>query len=296
MTDISDRRRRAIADALPWLRLGDVLGGGAGGCVMAAVDDPSGRPLAVKVVADDLLRSPFARARLRTEAEVLTGCRHPHLVEGVSFHEDDEMALLVMERVQSATVLDRQLGPSLSLHQACDIVLAAALALHCVHQYGFLHGDVKPENVLFDPDGCHRLVDFGLARRWPFQRGRHVAGTPGYLPPEAIAAGGVLVPATDVYALGVMAYELLAGQSPFVCKEESIDESALRLDAVPIPLRAVVPALPRRLADLVMAAIEADVADRVQSAGAFADELTGIVNDRGSRPGRPALHSVSEDA
>lgn len=297
MTDISDRRRRAIAEALPWLRLGDVLGGGAGGRVIAASDGPSGRAVAVKVVADDLLRSPFARERLRTEAEVLTTCRHPHLVEGISFHEYDDMLLLVMERVTSATVLDTQLGPPLSLNEACGIVLAAARALHCVHQHGFLHGDVKPENVLFDPDGRHRLVDFGLARRWPFHRGRHVAGTPGYMPPEAITAGGVLVPATDVYALGVMAYELLAHQSPFVCEEESSgDTAALRVDAVPIPLRAVAPALPRRLADLVMAAIEADVEHRPQSASAFADTLASIVTIQASTPCGHALYPVNGEA
>jgi serine/threonine-protein kinase len=296
MIDISDRRRRAIGEALPGLRLGDVLGRGAGGCVIAGEDGTSGRPVAVKVLADDLLLAPFARERLRIEAEVLTSCRHPNLVEGISFHEYGDMLLLVMERVTSVTVLETQQGPPLTAHQACHIVLAAALALSCVHEHGFLHGDVKPENVLFDPEGRHRLVDFGLARRWPFQRGRHVAGTPGYMPPEAIAAGGVLVPATDVYALGVMAYELLAGQSPFVSGQEPIDATAIPVEAAPIPLRAVVPAAPRRLADLVMAAIEPDVERRLQSAAAFADALAGIMNLEGSLPGTRALKAAGQEA
>jgi serine/threonine-protein kinase len=263
--------------------------------VIAAEDGVSGRPVAIKILADDLLLAPFARERLRIEAEVLTSCRHPNLVEGISFHEYGDMLLLVMERVTSVTVLDRQQGPPLAVQQACDIVRAAALALACVHGRGFLHGDVKPENVLFDLGGRHRLVDFGLARRWPFQRGRHVAGTPGYMPPEAIAAGGVLVPATDVYALGVMAYELLAGQSPFVC-QEPIDATAIPVEAAPIPLRAVVPAVPRRLADLVMAAIEPDVERRLQSAAAFADALTGIMSFEASVPGARELRAAGQEA
>jgi len=297
--DISDQRRRAIHQVLPTLRLGKVLGHGAGGCVVAADDDASGASVALKVLADDRLSVPYARQRLRTEADVLTRCRHPNVIEAISFHERDDMLLLVMERVDGVTVLARQHGAALTVCEACDIVLAAARGLQCVHQHGYLHGDIKPENVLFDPGGRHRLVDFGLATRWPFKRGRHVVGTPGYMAREAIVSGGVLLPATDVYALGVMAYELLAGHPPFLPDVDPIRAVKMHVDPTPIPLMVIAPQLPRALADLVMTAIAPDVADRVPSAGAFADRLTSAVDDDVPSRGdaahreRPALRAGS---
>jgi serine/threonine protein kinase len=297
---ISDERRRKIREVLPRLRLGEVLGSGAGGWVIAADDEASGVPVAVKVMADGPLLAPFARERLRTEAEVLTKCRHPNLVEVISFHEREDMLLLVMERLHGMTVLQRQQGSRLAMPEVCDILLAVARALHCVHQHGFLHGDVKPENVLFDAEDRHRLVDFGLARRWPFRRMRHVVGTPGYMPREAIVAGGVLLPATDVYALGVMAYELLADHSPFVSDGKPTGAPKMHVQTVPIPLMATAHGLPRALADLVMAAMEPDIEDR-PSAAQFADTLTSIVelDESSAHPeghrGRQALDIVSPD-
>ena len=284
MTMISAARRDAIREALPALRLGEVLGGGAGGWVIAAYDESDGAPVAVKVLADERLRAPHARERLRTEAGVLINCRHPNLIEGIAFYELDEMVLLVMERVGSTTVLQRQVEVGVTVQDACGIALAAARALHCVHDFGLLHGDVKPDNVLFDPSGRHRLADFGLARRWPFSRERHIVGTPEYLAPEGIVNGGVLVPATDVYALGVTTYELLAGQSPYLSADGWRGVMKLHVHAAAIPLLAVAPHLPPPLASLVMAAIEREVDDRIQSAAEFADRLAAITEPAGVLP------------
>jgi serine/threonine protein kinase len=278
VTGISERRRAAVHQALPDLLLGDVLGGGAGGCVVAADAESTGARLAVKILADEALRAPFAADRLRTEAGVLIACRHRNLIEGISFHEFGDMLLLVMERVDAISVLQQHQEGGLALFDACGIVLAAARALHAVHQYGFLHGDVKPENVLFDPGGRHRLVDFGLARRWPFARGRHAAGTPRYMAPEAIVSGGVVGPATDVYALGMMLYELLSDQAPFLSADDPLEVMRMHVTALPISLGAVAPHLPRELVDLVMRAIEKNAADRISSASELAGRLAAIID------------------
>ena len=283
MTAITEQRRSSIREVLPALRLGEVLGAGGGGWVIAAHDESCGERVAVKVLADEPLRAPLARSRLCTEAEILITCRHPNLVRGISFHEFGDMLLLVMERFDGTNVLQRQQGPRLPVLDACGIALAVARALHCVHEFGFLHGDVKPENVLFDPGGRHRIVDFGLARRWPFQRNHHVAGTPGYMAREAIVVDGVLVPATDVYALGMMTYELLAGRSPYLAADGPLAVMKMHVEAMPIPLLALAPSLPRELSDLVMTAIEKRAEDRVSSAGQFADRLLEIMN-RCTRP------------
>ncbi|MEX1009283.1 MAG: serine/threonine-protein kinase [Acidimicrobiia bacterium] len=276
MSLLPESRCQALRDALPFLTIGEVLGGGAGGWVLAAFDESSHQRLAVKVLAEGPLRDPRARGRMRTEGEILTTCRHPNLIHGFTFDEFDDMSVLVMERVDGETVLQRSLGSRLPVTDACGIFSATARALHQVHEHGFLHGDVKPENVLFDPAGRHRLIDFGLARRWPFPVQQQVAGTPWYMAPETILAGGALVPATDVYALGMMAYELLAGHLPYPPADGPIGIMRQQLEVTPIPLAAAAPHLPLALIVLVTAAIEKDIEQRIASAEEFADRLEEI--------------------
>jgi serine/threonine-protein kinase len=213
---------------------------------------------------------------MRTEAEILTTCRHPHLIRGLGFQELEDMSILVMERVDGETVFHRYLRSDISVAEACEILAAIARALHHVHGQGFLHGDVKPENALFDRAGRHRLIDFGLARRGPFAVHHQVAGTPWYMAPETIRSGGSLVPATDVYALGMMAYELLAGHLPYPPADGPIGIMRQQLEVAPIPLAAVAPSLPPALAALVMAAIEKRLEARIPSAKEFADRLAEI--------------------
>jgi serine/threonine protein kinase len=286
--------RAAISRALPGLRLGPVLGHGAGGWVLAAHDEHSGRRLAVKIIVDDQAGdqvgdqadeqvdrqfSALRRDRIRTEAEILTTCRHPNLLRCFAFCELDELSLLVLERFDGPTVLDQDRSGVLGSRETCEIAIAAARALQCVHDFGFVHGDVKPDNVLYDHRGRHRLIDLGLARRWPSVRRRHIAGTPEYLAPEAIADRGVVGPATDVYALGVMTYELLAGVLPFLSADDPESTLRMHLRATPVPLRAVAPTLPPRLADLVMTALARGVDDRISSAAEFAGRLTEIIEN-----------------
>jgi serine/threonine-protein kinase len=290
---MSELRRAAVRALLPTVTIGDVIGSGAGGWVLAGWDRTSGGGVAVKVLADELWLDGLARSRIRTEAEILTSCRHPHVIRGFAFHELADMSVLLMERVDGETVLDRNSRSRMPIAEARRILLAVAAALQHVHERGFLHGDVKPENVLFDAAGGHKLIDFGLARRWPCPVQRQVAGTPWYMAPEAIRAGGALLPATDVYALGMMAYELFAGHLPFPPADGPVGIMRQQLDADPMPLAVAVPRLPRALTALVMAAIEKRIEDRVASASEFADCLMQI--DVGSLTEPGALTATNVD-
>ena len=256
-----------------WLTLGEVIGRGDGCCVFAAIDEATREPVAVKVLAGERLRDDSGRQRMRTEAHIVTTCRHPNIIRGLSFHELDDMLILVMERFGRQTVFERSARMALSLAEILAILSATARALHYLHEQGFLHGDVKPENILFDPDGCHRLIDFGLARQWPFPVRQQVSGTPWYMAPETIRAGGTLVPATDVYALGMMGYELLAGHLPFPPADGPIGVMRQQLEHAPLPLGIAAPHLPAPLTALVMSAIEKDISRRIASAKEFADRL-----------------------
>lgn len=276
MTSLGESCRRIVSDALPSLTIGKLIAEGPGRWVFAASDDSTGRPVVVKAQDVGPLQDPAARDRARIEGDISTSCRHPNLVCGIGVHEFENLLVVVMEHVHGETVLQRSARWRLSAEDACGVIAATAAALHAVHDYGFLHGDVKPENVLFDPAGRHRLIDFGLARRWPFPVEHQVAGTPWYMAPETIDGRGPLVPATDVYALGMMAYELLAGHLPFPPADGPVGIMRQQLELVPIPLALSAPRLPTALAQLVMAAIEKPVDKRPASAGEFAAEIDAI--------------------
>lgn len=274
---LGESRRRAVAEALPGLRIGGLIGSGAGGWVLDARDEATGERFALKVLADERLRDPTARARLRAEARVLTTCRHRNLVRALALHDHEDMLILVLERVDGANLFEetrRRRHPVMTL---CQILSAVAHALQAVHDLGFLHGDVKPENVLVDPAGRHRLIDFQLARPWPFPVESPVAGTPWYMAPEALQPGGHLVPATDVYALGVMSYELFAGHLPFPPAATGQAVSKQQLERAPFPLGLTAPALPLALYELVAEAMARRPADRIASARAFADRVDRII-------------------
>lgn len=262
----------AIRPVLPHLTLGEAVAGRAGSVILAGVDMSTGQGVAAKVLIGDQLRDPRRRHGLRTEADILMSCRHPNLVRGLAFHEFDDALVLLMERVDGERLFDRALRSRLPVAEACQVLTAAARALQAVHDHGYLHGDIKPDNVLYDPHGRHRLVDLGLARRWPCLVPGQVAGTPWYMAPETIR-GGVLGPAADVYALGMMAYELLAGHLPFPPADGPVEIMRQQIEAMPFPLAAAAPHLPADLIRIVMRAIEKDAAQRPGSATAFADHV-----------------------
>ena len=238
---------------------------GGMGEVWRAEDRLLGRVVAVKTLKPEYLGDDEFRARFRAEAHHAGRLSHPGIAAVHDFGEDDDCAWLVMELVEGEPLsgLLRREGV-LSVDRALDVVAQTAAALHAAHSGGVVHRDVKPGNLLVRPDGVVKVTDFGIASATdavPLTRTGHVVGTAYYLSPEQ-AAGRSGSPASDVYSLGVVAYECLTGSRPFP-GDNAVAVALAHLQSPPPPLPE---ALPQAVRDLVVRALAKDPADRFRSA------------------------------
>jgi hypothetical protein len=257
------------------------------GVVYEATHGVLGRTFALKMIKETTLERADALARFRTEAAAAARLRHPHVVEVVHFDEWDGLPYLVMEKVDGRP-LSRVLvarGGALPAREAAAVVRQLAGAIEYAHGKKVLHRDLKPANVMVSVDGTPKITDFGLAKLQ--DDGHHgptapdtVLGTPSYMAPEQ-ARGDVAGtgPAADVYALGAVLYECLAGRPPFrgENKKQTLD-MVLRL-----PLRPVsefTPGVPPVLEAICLKCLEKEPAARYPSALALADDLGRWLADK----------------
>ncbi len=216
-------------DALPTIEVGyeidhfrvvRQIGQGGMGRVLLARDTQLGRLVALKLIREDRL-DKLALAAFLEEARMTAALSHPNIVTIHHIGHWDEAMYLALEYVEGGSLRDRLGGHLLHAREAMRMALPIARALEAAHAALISHCDLKPENVLVPPDGRLRVVDFGIARvidnrRWDErQAGKvHVAGTPGYMAPEQWL-GEPLTAAVDIWALGVILYEMLMGHRPF---------------------------------------------------------------------------------
>jgi eukaryotic-like serine/threonine-protein kinase len=251
-------------------RVERTLGHGGMATVVLAEDSQLGRRVALKQLADHLADDPEVRSRFVREARLAARLSHPNVVAVFDAGEEDALPYIVMEYVEGETLADvlkreRRLDPA----AAVDVALQACGALQHAHDAGLVHRDVKPGNLLVRGDGTVKIADFGIARAAEAtQVTDHgtVLGTAAYLAPEQ-ARGEQTSPASDVYALAAVLYEMLAGRPPF-----EFDSLA---DLVRLQERTIVkpPGASPALDAAVLRALSADPAARPASAAAFADEL-----------------------
>jgi serine/threonine protein kinase len=280
---VREDERGALTAVLPAYEIAGVLGRGAFGSVYAAKHRRLGRDVAIKVLSAKLVADPYARDRFATEARVLASLRHQHVVR-VHGYVEDEVCALIMERLRGGRLADRLRRPERpSWAQSCAWALAASYGLDHAHRRGILHRDVKPENLLFADRRVLKVADFGLARMigtggMQYTTGAAAFGTPAYMAPEQISrTAGRLSPATDVWALGAILFEMLAGQRPFADGEVG-DVLLKRMTMDPPPLESIAPDVPQQLADVVMRALARAPAARYVSAGEFAAALELAIN------------------
>ncbi|WP_242625458.1 serine/threonine-protein kinase, partial [Protofrankia symbiont of Coriaria myrtifolia] len=202
--------REQVVAALPGYTVGAQLGRGAFGLVLAGQHRRMGRPVAIKVMAVDGAEGVTVTG-FAAEARTLAGLDHPHIVRIYDYDEVDGLCLVVLELLPGGT-LTRRRG-DLSPPQGCAVGLAVATALHHAHSRGVLHRDIKADNILFAADSTVKVGDFGIAKLFEgvTATASGIAGTPLYMAPEQIDTGR-LSPATDLYSLGVVLYQLLAGR------------------------------------------------------------------------------------
>lgn len=246
-------------------RFSGVLGRGGSGTVYLVYDAVLGRDVALKILDPDLAGSSSFLRRYWAEVETMSRLHHPHVVEILDHGEEHGRAWLVTEYVEGASlrqVLER--SDTLTAPQALGLLAGALDGLAFVHGSGVIHGDITPGNILVDRLGVSKLADFGESLG---PTGRGAGMTPAYASPEA-AKGLALDARSDLYSLGVVLYECLAGHPPF---NGQVPEVVLHRQVTSPP--PPVPGLPAPLADLVAHSLAKDPAQRPQSAGEFLARL-----------------------
>ena len=242
---------------------------GGMGEVWQATDLVIGRTVAIKILKDEYLGDPGFLERFRAEARHAALVNHEGIANVFDYGEEDGSAYLVMELVPGealSAILERE--RVLPADRVLDIVAQTSMALQAAHAAGLVHRDIKPGNLLITPDGRVKITDFGIARiadQVPLTATGQVMGTVQYLSPEQ-ASGHPASPTTDIYSLGIVAYEALAGRRPFT-GESQVAIAMAQINETPPELPATV-AEPVR--NLVYACIAKNPADRPASAAHLA--------------------------
>ena len=261
-------------------RLVELLGQGGMATIFRAVDTQLGRDVAVKLLRPEYLRDPDFSSRFRQEAQAAASLTHPNIVTTYDYGEDPSGPYIVMELVDGedlATILRRS-GP-LPPRQAARIAAAVARALAASHARGLVHRDIKPGNVLIGRDGQVKVVDFGIARAIAEAQTTLPGTTLGsvhYFSPEQ-ARGEPATAASDIYALGIVLYEMLTGVRPWEGDSAAAVGLARLSGPVPDPM-AVRASVPPDLAAITRKALALDPDERFASATAMADALDGAVS------------------
>jgi serine/threonine protein kinase len=231
-------------------KLDERIAGGGMGDVWRGTDEVLGRTVAVKILLPALLDEPGFAERFRGEARTMATINHPGVVDIYDYGSDRQIAFLVMEYVEG-DALSRTLSRvgRLTPARTMALVAQAADALHAAHEKGIVHRDVKPGNLLVRPNGTLVLTDFGIARSQivgQLTLAGSVLGTASYISPEQ-ASGATATPSSDVYALGVVAYQCLSGRRPFEgdtaleIAMKHVREAARPLPGdIPPPVRSIV--------------------------------------------------------
>jgi eukaryotic-like serine/threonine-protein kinase len=271
--------------------LEELVGTGGMSSVFRARDLQLGRRVAIKILHERLAGDPEYLERFRREARAVAKLSHPNIVTVIDRGEADERQYIVFEHVEGENLKELvQRTGRLPVRRAIELALAVADGLAFAHDQGLVHRDVKPQNVLLSREGDVKVTDFGIARSLEVEHGvtqtGTVLGTGEYLAPEQ-ASGRPVSPATDVYSLGVVLWELLAGDVPF--SGENFVAVALRhVNEPPPSLLGQRPDVSPRLAAAVDRALAKDPAHRFPSMAALARELRACLAEAdGSAPPPP---------
>lgn len=256
-------------------RLGEVLGRGGMAEVFDAQDLRLGRRVAVKMLHPHLADDSNLRSRFEQEARMVARLSHPNVVAVFDTGEDSGTVFIVMERLPGTTLAGELRGGPLELGRIRELAGQLLAALQAAHGAGVVHGDVKPANVLTCPDGTAKVADFGIAvagdEAQSVTRTGLLVGTPAYLAPERLA-GEPASYAADLYSLGAVLFECLAGRRPHEGDDTMALIASVRSERPP-PVGALRPEADPVLARLVDRALEHDPALRPRSAAEMAAVL-----------------------
>jgi hypothetical protein len=265
---------------------GELIGQGGMGAVYRGTDTRNGRPVAIKMLKRELVASTGEEAieRFRREVDALRRLDHPNIIKLIATAKHDTDYYIIMEYADGGTLADlmRPAGAAraapLPIERALHISLDLSDALTRAHRLDIIHRDLKPENVLFTADGTLRLTDFGIARigdRTRVTQSGFVVGTGAYLSPEA-CRGYELDARADIWAFGILIYEMLTGQLPFGGASPASVITSILMEPLR-DLRQLRPDVPASLAALVRRMLEKDRDRRVRSARLVGAEIELIL-------------------
>jgi serine/threonine-protein kinase len=262
---------------VPGYEVESLLGRGGMGVVFRARHLRLGRVVALKMTLGGAYAGPDELERFQREAEVVARLRHPHIVQIYDIGDSEGRPYFTMEYVAGGSLAERLAGRPQPPREAAALLATLAEAVGAAHQAGIVHRDLKPANVLLAADGTPRISDFGLARLLDDEAGLTrtggVAGTPSYMAPEQAAGQRLAVgPAADVYALGAILYEALAGRPPFRAgtAAETLSQVISQDPAPPSRWNA---RAPRDLEIICLKCLHKQPLGRYPSAAALAEDL-----------------------
>src|SRR5690348_8934441 len=256
--------------------LHQLIGEGAMGTVWRAYDSVLHRYVALKLLAR-AGRTPEARDRFLREARAAAALQHPSIVTIYDLGESDEQLYIAMELVDGHDLSSLiALHEPLALERKLDVVIEVLQGLSYAHERGIIHRDIKPSNIRLASDGAVKIMDFGIARLQSADAtgSGAIIGTPTYMAPEQIT-NGAITPATDIFAVGCLLYELLAYHKPF--EGETVHGVLYQvLTTDPKPLRYLAPSIPAALERVVAKALNKVPEERYETARQMQSALFGI--------------------
>jgi tetratricopeptide (TPR) repeat protein len=261
---------------VPGYEILGLLGRGGMGVVYKAQDLQLNRPVALKTLTGGSQAAPAERERFHREAQSIAHLDHPGIVPVYEVGNAGGLPYFSMKYFAGGSLAQRGNSPVADYRAAARLVESTARAIHHAHQRGILHRDLRPSNILLDEQNQPHVSDFGLAKRFDLATGpgdaSAIAGTPGYMAPEQAAGRGDLTTSTDVYGLGAILYELLAGGPPFA-GDSPLDVMRRLMEQAPPRLTARNSRVPRELETIAFKCLEKDPRRRYETAQELAEDL-----------------------
>lgn len=263
-----------IGQKISHYRITERISSGASGTVYKAEDLTLKRTVAIKVIKPSHQDPNIANRRFLREAQAISQIDHPNVISVFEVVQKGAANFLVMQYAPGSSLRERIDKGSVSAVDAIKIASGVAGGLQSAHDVGVVHRDIKPENIVVDEPAGAKVLDFGVAHlidRSTLTRRGKIVGTLPYMAPEQIK-GDLVDARTDVYAVGVVLFEMLTGKLPF----ESTEESAFFyqiVNVVPEPVETLVPNLPAGIGEVVSKAIAKNPGDRYQTAGEMRHDL-----------------------
>jgi serine/threonine protein kinase/Tol biopolymer transport system component len=280
-----------IGTTISHYKIVEKLGEGGMGVVYKAEDTQLRRTVALKFLSSETVDNEEVKARLIREAQAAASLEHPNVCPIYGIHEEDGESFIVMAYVDGSALSEKIKERPLPLDEAVNMAVQIAEGLQEAHEHGVVHRDVKPANVMLDRKGRVKILDFGLAAvadRTRLTKEGTTLGTPAYMSPEQ-AQGGKIDRRTDIWALGVILYEMLTGKHPFPGDyEQAVMYGIINED--PEPVTALRSGVPPKVDDLIAKALAKSPDERYQQVEEMLVDLRGLIKNlvAGSTPRRAA--------